>query len=155
MRTCFLLSLSLWVGGLTLFVSVVIPAAFRSLSKEEAGRVIGFLFPPVERWSSLWALAASGTLLLLFHGRHFEPRSLVLELPVTLASLLILYSAWILQPEIREARERMQQPEFQGTAHLEKLRFSFNRLHYFSVRLHGVILFLGWFALCLTARFLG
>lgn len=134
MKTCFLLFLALWVGGLTFFVGV--------------GRA------PVGRWSSVWALAASGTLLLLFRGRHFEPRSLVLELPVALASLLTLYSACILQPEIWEARARMRQPEFQGTTHLEKLRFSFNRLHDFSMRLYGVILFLGWFALCLAARFL-
>lgn len=139
---------------MTLFVGVVIPAAFRALPKEEAGRVVGLLFPPVERWGSLWALAACGTLLLLFHGRHFEIRSLVLEIPLAVSAVLTFYSAWVLQPELQDVRRRLPQPEFQGTAHLEKLRFSFNRLHRLSVRLHGAILFLGWLTLCLAARFL-
>lgn len=133
LRACVLLALSFWVGGLTLRL----------------------LFPAVERWISVWVLAACFTLFLFFRGRHFQPRSLVLELPVAGMAALTLYSAWILQPEIREARGRMEQPEFQGTTHLEKLRFSFDRLHRLSVRLHGVILFLGWLTLCLAARFLG
>ena len=155
MNACLVLSLALWIGGLTLFVLAVIPAVFRSFPKEEAGRLVGLLFPPVERWVSVWALAALVVLLLRFHGRHLEPRSLVLEIPLIAAALLTFYSAWVVQPEAQDVKRRMDQPEFKGTAHLEKLRFSFNRLHRLSVRLHGAILFLGWLTLCLAARFLG
>lgn len=154
MSALVLLSLALWIGGLTLFVLAVIPAVFRSLPKEEAGRLVGLLFPPVERWASVWALVASAAGLILFHRRHLEFRSLVLELPLAAAALLTFYSAFVVQPEAQDIRLRMGHPEFQGTAHLEKLRFSFNRLHRLSVRLHGAILFLGWFMLCLAARFL-
>ncbi|MBI3312534.1 MAG: DUF4149 domain-containing protein [Candidatus Omnitrophica bacterium] len=132
----------------------VIPAAFRSLPREEAGRLVGLLFPPVQRWVSVWAAAACGMLFLLFYRRHLEARSLVLEIPLAIAALLTFYSAGIVQPEIQDIRRRMQQPEFQGTAHLEKLRVSFQHRHQLSVRLHGAILFLGWFTLCLAARFL-
>ena len=154
LAVCAFVALTFWVGGLTLFDAVVIPALFRALPREEAGRTAGLLFPAVERWISVWALVACVALLFFFRDRHWEVRSLVLELPVAVMAAFTLYSAWILQPEIQEVRGRMQQPEFQGTTHLEKLRFSFDWFHRLSVRLHGIILFLGWLTLTLLPRFL-
>lgn len=154
LKSCAAIALSLWVGGLTLFVGVVTPVSFRSLSREEAGRTIGLLFPAVDRWARVWSAVAVISLSGFYLGRHFQPRSLVLEIPVAVMAMLTGYLVFILHPQVREARQMLLQPEFQGTIHLEKYRFAFNRLHRASVRVHAVILFLGWLTLALVPNFL-
>ena len=148
------IALALWVGGLSLFSLVVTPVSFRRLPKEEAGRFVGLLFPAVDRWAVVWGTIATLSLLVTFLNRHFAPRSLALEIPVGIMLLLSLHSAYILHPQIQELRRKMALPEFQGTAHLEKLRFAFSHLHRRSVQLHTVMLVLGWFSLGLLPRFL-
>ena len=154
LKSCAAIALSLWVGGLTLFVGVVTPVSFRSLGREEAGRTVGFLFPAVDRWACVWSVAAVISLAGFYWGRHFQPRSLVLEIPVAVMAALTVHLVWILNPQIAEQRQLLDQPEFQGTVHAEKFRFGFNRLHRLSVRVHAVILFLGWLALALVPSFL-
>ncbi len=146
LKSCAAIALSLWVGGLTLFVGVVTPILFRSLSREEAGRTVGLLFPAVDRWACVWSAVAVISLA--------ATRSLVLEMPVAVMAGLTAYLVWILNPQIAEQRQLLDKPEFQGTVHAEKFRFGFNRLHRLSVRVHAVILFLGWLALALVPNFL-
>ena len=148
-----ILALALWVGGVTLFWLVVAPALRRS-GREEAGRVVSMLLPAVDRWSQVWGGVTAAALFGLFLHRHFHPRSLALELPVAIMATLTFYASHLLHPEIQDLRQRMTQPEFQGTVHLEKIRFSFNRLHRLSVRVKGLILFLGWLTLALIPSFL-
>ena len=154
LESCATLGLGLWVGGLTLFLGVMVPVCFRKLGKEEAARALELLFPVVDRWAVVWGAVTCVSLFLIFMSRHFTLRSLVLEVPVGILFGLTLHSAWNLHPQIQDLRRRMAMPEFQGTAHLDKLRFSFNRLHRESVRMHGVLLFLGLLSLGLMPRFL-
>jgi len=153
-KICASIGLGVWVGGLTLWMGVVTPTVFRSLKKEEAGRFLGVLFPAVDRWASVWGLVSAGFLFLLFYGRHFEPRSLVLELPVLVMLILTLYCTFILHPQVRDLKGKLGREEFQGTAHLETVRFAFSNLHKRSVQLHLLILILGWFSLGLVPGFL-
>lgn len=154
MRICAAIALALWVGGLSLFIGVVIPVSFRSFGKPEAGRFLDPLFPAVDRWCLIWAAVTAGALFALFLNRHFALRSLVLEIPVGLMFVLTLYTTLILHPEIHEVKRKLQLPELQGTAHQQSIQFAFNRLHQRSVQLHGLILTLGLFSLGLTPRFL-
>jgi len=154
LKICAAISLSLWIGGLSLFVGVVVPAAFSAFQKEEAARFLGALFPSVDRWTLVWAAVTSGALFLVFLNRHLEPSSLVLELPVGVMFALTLYLGLILHPEIHDLKEKLDLPEFRGTAHQQTIQFAFERLHRRSVRLHGFLLFLGWLSLGLTPRFL-
>lgn len=148
------MGLSLWIGGLTLFVTVVTPISFRSLPREEAGRYIGLLFPAVDRWSLVWSTAAFFSLWGFYGGRYLHPRSLVLELPVGVMTVLTWYLVGVLHPQVREARQKMLQPELQGTVHRQKFQIAFDRFHRLSVRIHAVILFLGWFVLASIPSFL-
>lgn len=145
-RICAAIALALWVGGLSLFMGVVIPVSFHSFGKGEAARFLETLFPAVDRWCLVWAAVTVGVLFAL--------RSLVLEVPVGLMFVLTLYTTRILHPEIHEVKRKLQLPEFQGTAHQQSIQFAFNRLHQRSVQLHGVILTLGLLSLGLTPRFL-
>ena len=149
---CASIALGLWVGGLTLFLGVITPVSFRRFGKEEASQYVGALFPAVDRWNMVWGGAACGALYLILFNRHFLPRSLVLELPVAVMYLLTLHAGLVLHPQISDLRRRIADPKFAGTAHLEKLRYNFARLHKRSVQLHSAILFLGWFSLGLLPR---
>lgn len=148
------IGLALWVGGLSLLLCVVSPVVFRSHEKEAAGRFMGLLLPATDRWMSVWGGVTVAALLLFFVDRHFEPRALFLELPVGAMFLLTVYCTYVLHPQIRDLKSRLAQPQFQGTAHLETIRFSFHRLHKRSLQLHLAILALGWFCLGLAPSFL-
>ena len=119
-----------------------------------APRTDGKLFPAVDQWTFVWSGVAAASLLGVYAGRHFQPRSLVLEVPVGAMTLLTWYLVLILHPQMRDARQQLQQPEFQGTVHREKFQFAFNRLHRASARVHAVVLFLGWLVLGLAPKFL-
>jgi len=151
---CASIALGLWVGGLSLFLGVVTPVSFRRFGKEEGGQYVSALFPAVDRWEMVWGGVACGVLYLIFFNRHFLLRSLVLELPVAVMYLLTLHAGLVLHPQISNLRRWIADPKFAGTAHLEKLRYCFARLHKRSVQLHAVILFLGWFSLGLLPRLL-
>lgn len=153
-HTCASVGLGLWTGGLTLFFLVVTPASFRQLPKEEAGRWVGSLLPAVDRWSVVWGTVTCGSLFWVFLNRHFEPRSLALELPVLAMFLLTLHGAYVLHPQIQDLRRKIALPEYQGTARLEKFQFGFRHLHRNSVRLQMLNLVLGWYGLGVLPRIL-
>ena len=153
-KICAWIGLALWIGGLTLFIGVVTPVAFKTFGKEEAARFVGVLFPAVDRWALIWSLVTAGSLARIFLNRHFALRSLALELPVGLMVVLTLYTSLILHPHIRELKRKIDLPEFQQTAHQQTIQFAFHRLHRCSVQIHGVILTLGLLSLGLAPRFL-
>lgn len=148
------IALALWVGGLALFMGVVAPVSFRRFSKEEASRYLGALFPAVDRWMLVWTVVTCASLYGVFLRQHFAPRSLILELPVAAMAALTTYAGMILHPQIRDLKRKLALPELQGTAHQARLQFAFDRLHRLSVRVHGIILFLGLFALACASRLL-
>ena len=146
MKVFLSLALALWVGGLAFFMLVVAPVSFRTLGKEEAGRILGFLFPVLDRWGLACGAAACMALYGVFLRRHFEPRSLLLEVPVAMMFLLTLHVAVILHPQIRDIRDRVARPEYEGTARQGRLQFVFRNLHRRSVQIHMGILALGLFS---------
>ncbi len=154
LRMGVLMGLSLWVGSLALFMGVVTPAIFKNLPKEEAGKVVGILFPAVDRWLLACAAVAVGSLFFLFLNRHFALSSLFLEIPVGLMVVLTLYTSLVLHPQIRELKRTMNLSSFQGTTHQQTIQFTFNRLHLRSVQLNTAILALGLLSLGLTPKFL-
>lgn len=135
--SCASIAMGLWVGGLS----------FGCRYTDTPSRAL-------DRWGMVWGGVTCGALYGVFLGRHFLLRSLVLELPVAVMLLLTLHAGLVLHPQISDLRRRIAEPKFAGTAHLEKLRTCFARLHRRSVQLHTVILFLGWFSLGLVPRLL-
>ena len=136
-HACAIVSLSLWVGGVTFGVW-----------RHEASEA------PVDRWGTIWGASASLFLYMVFAGRHFLLRSLALELPVAVMFLLTLHGVMVLHPQIADLRRQMADPKYAATARLLKLKYCFDRLHLRSGQLRGAILFLGWFSLALTPKLL-
>ena len=135
LKIVVIIGLSLWVGGV-------------------AGRFLGFRFPPADRWACFWGAVTLGTLLLFFLNRHLVFSSLVFEFPVALMFFLTFHATFILHPQIRELKRKLNLPEFQQTAHQQTMQFSFNRLHRRSVLYHLLILLLGLLSLGLIPPFL-
>lgn len=148
------IALGLWVGGWAFWVMAVTPALFRGMERQEAGRVVGILFPAVDRWIQTWAAATVVLALAAFPGRHFEVRSLFLEIPIGIMACLTWYLTVVIHPKARELKRRLHDPELQGTTRSEEIRFAFNRMHRRSVRIGGLLLLAGIFALGLAPRLL-
>lgn len=153
--SCINIALALWIGGRALLAWAIVPACFRAFGKERAGEVLDIVFVAVARWNTVWASVACALAYLLFLGRHFEWRSLAIELPLVGMVLMEMHLDWHLLPQIRNLRHQMQQPQYQGTARLERIRFLFQRWHRQSVRLHMLILAGGLFVLAQIPRLLG
>ena len=131
---CASVALGFWIAGLS--------AAYWKGKIPSSG---------IDRWGMIWGGLTGLFLFRFFLNRHFEPRSLLVELPVAGMVLLTLHSAWIFQPQIADLQHRVADPKYAGTVHWEKLRLCFGNLRKRSVQLHGVILALGGLSLGLMA----
>ena len=60
-HSVYTLILALWVGGISIFTFIVTPEIFRSFSRDEAGKIVGKLFPDY----FLFTLALSVLVLLV------------------------------------------------------------------------------------------
>lgn len=129
----------MWVGGLSF-------GGWRCNAASAAAAL--------DRWGLIWGSASGLFLYMAFLGRHFESRSLLLEVPVALMGLLTLHAVFVLHPQIADLRRQMADPKYAGTARLAKLQACFNRLRLRSVQLRVGTLFLGWFSLGLVPRLL-
>jgi uncharacterized membrane protein len=103
-------AIALWTGGLATISFVVAPTAFRQVSREDAGKVVGNslrAFGRVEIGCGAVALAAS---LLLRRGgsweRVYRPTVLILMLLIALAYVVAIY------PEAATARAKQAHEEF-------------------------------------------
>ena len=67
----------------------------------------------------------------------------VLKICLAFLAWLIIYSVFILRPQVRELERKLALPEFQGTAHYQTMAFSLKRFHRRSVRIYLLILILG------------
>ncbi len=140
-KTCASIGLGMWVGGLSF------GGWRRDADTASAAAAL-------DRWGMIWGSATCFFLYMVFLGRHFETRSLFLEVPVLVMALLTLHAVMVLHPQITDLRRQIADPKYAGTARLVKLQFCFDRLHRRSVQLRGAVLFLGWFMLGLVPRLL-
>lgn len=116
------LAVAFWAGGVAIFTFVLTPILFRALSRDEAGRIVGLLFPGYFRWG----LVCGGTTLvclLTLRGPYF---------PVQLAVVLLMlaataFQAFFIEPRAAALKERI--PSFETTPKDDPRRQEFARLH--------------------------
>jgi len=132
-------AVSLWLGAMALLAFVVAPAAFSTLEREAAGRLVSAVFP---RYYALGAglgvLALAACLLratsMGWRGRDWLP------LGLAAAMLLLTLYAWVVVlPAAHAAREAARQAG--GAASIEATRFA--RLHRVSGLLNGLVMVAG------------
>jgi len=122
----YVIVLSLWVGGMSLFTFILTPVIFRSYPRDAAGEIVGKLFPSY----FLFTLAVSAAALILFFlsfpgGNPLRYRiSLVLG---SLAVIIALYVNFRLYPEAKKVKQEVH--TFAAAAPDEPARTRFRRLH--------------------------
>ncbi len=147
----YLAVLSLWVGGMAIFTFVVTPAIFRSYGRDQAGEIVGKLFPGY----FLYLLVLSGLALLFFLLQRFDRGSAFhwISLALLLAALVVnLYVSFRLHPQA--VRIKQQVVSFERESADSPARKEFRRLHAVSAVLNLFVLLDGATLLALS-RHLG
>jgi hypothetical protein len=116
------LAVAAWLGGAALFTLVLTPTLFRSLNRDQAGAIVGALFPGYFRWGLVCGLLALASLSLAKVDRR---RLLASVLSAMLAITAI--QAFVIEP--RAAALKREIPSFETTPVDHPLRVRFRQLH--------------------------
>jgi hypothetical protein len=122
----YVIVLSLWVGGMSLFTFIITPVIFKSYPRDTAGEIVGKLFPSYFLFGFAVGVAAFIFLILSFQLRD----SLVNAISVALISLAIAISLYVnfrLYPEIKGVKQEVH--SFETTAPNAPTRIRFRSLH--------------------------
>jgi hypothetical protein len=128
LRVLLWLLLGGWVGALVLLAFVVAPAAFRVLTSEQAGRLVGEVLPALQLYGAGAGLALAVLARLLGRG----PVAGVLPLVLGGLGLVSLFGV---TPRLEEIRELAFGPAQDPAA-----RAHFMRLHVVSGGIHAATL---------------
>ncbi len=142
----YLLSLVMWIGAIIFFSFFTAPVVFKLLEREQAGEVVGALFP---RYYKLQYVCGGLMLLCLafLQGASFNPNWLFLAIMLGSA----LYAGQVVNPEARKLKEQIKAAGGSD----ETLEARFKSLHSMSVKLNSAVLVMGLGMLWITALHLG
>jgi uncharacterized membrane protein len=138
-RFLYNLSLALWTGGMTLFTFIVTPAIFRSFERDQAGEIVGKLFPGY--FTYLLVLSALALVLVLFFllGADQATRSFRASLFLLVVGVIInAYVLFSLHPRTVEVKQRVA--SFERAAPDSPARQEFRKLHAVSAVLNLALL---------------
>ncbi len=139
LRIVYLISLSLWVGGVVFFSFLVAPVLFRAFPVERAGETVGVIFPGYHKLGILCGLSALASLVLVALIERKWPLVRLSLLGVMV--VVNLYAGLVTGPRASQLREAIHQKQGE-TASLE-LKNEFHRFHQQAVFFNGTILLLG------------
>ena len=136
-HSVYTLMLALWVGGISLFTFIVTPQIFRSYDRDEAGEIVGKLFPDY----FLFTLVVSLLVLLIlplcrstFAQAGFR-WSLILAVIAFAINVFVFFK---LYPEIRRVKQEVNSS--QSLPDDAPTRKKFRKLHAISATLNLVLL---------------
>jgi uncharacterized membrane protein len=152
LRLLMLLALIIWIGGIIFFAFILVPMVFRVLpTRELGGNVVTRALTSLH-----WMGIISGVIFLLssiaFSHKKFaqaHPFSLI-NLLVVLMLALTLISQFAISPRMHFLRTEMGTIDNVPVTDIRRIEF--NRLHDWSTRTEGGVLFLGLAVIVLTAR---
>jgi uncharacterized membrane protein len=133
----YTLTLALWTGGMVLFTFIVTPAIFRSYGRDQAGEIVGRLFPGY----FLYLLALSALVLVLFFllGADQTSRSFRASLFLLVVAVIInAYVLFSLHPKAVQIKQQVV--SFEKAAPDSPARREFRKLHGISAVLNLVLL---------------
>lgn len=143
----YALSLSLWVGGMGIFTFVVTPAIFRSYGRDQAGEIVGRLFPGYFAYT----LAMSAVALVLCFLLKVDPADRMhrISLALLAAALVVnLYVTFKIHPDA--VRIKQEIASFESESPDSPARSKFRRLHAVSAVLNLFVLVDGVVLLALS-----
>lgn len=142
----YLLALVCWLGGMIFFTAFTAPAVFTVLPVEDAGKVVGSIFP---RYYMLGYVAGTIALILAIYfaaARGSRPWWSLAAFTLVIAFALTLYAGAALRPRINAIRSVSHEVNPDPVQKAE-----FDRLHHLSVMLNGGVMLLNLVALLSTA----
>jgi hypothetical protein len=152
LRFLMLLALIVWIGGIIFFSFVEAPTLFMVLpTTRMAGDVVSASLGKLH-WIGLIAGAIFLICSLIYDQiKHGRPRAFAASnIFVLLMLLLTAYSQFSITPRMRDLRADMQAATNLPAS--DPRRLEFDRLHAWSTRVEGTVLFLGLGVVALTAR---
>ena len=147
-NTFFLLSLVVWMGGMIFFASIGAPTIFKTLPPEEAGKVIGAIFPKYFPMGYFSGFTAFTCLLISAIKTGHWPYGKILLLIVMLT--FQIYNGLMSYPRAQTIKEEIQHETEQENILL--LQKEFKQAHRSSVINNMIVLLIGIFLIMLTAR---
>lgn len=132
----YLLALIVWLGETVFLSFVVAPSIFRGFPPDEAGRVMGTIFPAYYRVGTVCgAVLVAAAVFLWRTGVAGAARWGIATALAFVMLGCILYAGVVVQPRVRELREIRHRPDAPANVESE-----FQHLHGLSVQLNGVVL---------------
>jgi hypothetical protein len=144
------ITLAFWTGGMALFTFIVTPAIFRSYGRDQAGEIVGKLFPGY----FLYLLVLSALALVLFFllGTDQTSRSFRASLFLLVAAVIInAYVLFSLHPKAVQIKQQVA--SFEKAAPDSPARREFRKLHGISAALNLALLADGIALLALSRNF--
>ena len=133
----YTLSLALWTGGMALFTFVVTPSIFRSFGRDQAGEIVGKLFPGY--FTYLLALSALALVLFFLLGAEQAARPYRISLALLVVGVIInAYVLLSLHPRTVEVKQQVA--SFERAAPDSPARKEFRKLHAVSAGLNLFLL---------------
>jgi len=149
LRYVLLLTLVLWIGGIVFFSFIASPSIFKTLPREQAGHVVGDIFPKYHLLGYISCLVAVACLLGLRQLGAVQSIRTAMIFLVLMGGIQVTMGA-VIGPKVIEARDAVKStapgPE------KDRLEKKFRGLHGVSMILNLVLLILGlvllyWLAL--------
>ena len=131
------LVLSLWVGGIAIFTFIVTPVIFKSYPRDQAGEIVGRLFPGY----FLYNLVLAALVLVLFFIVANDQSKLAYRLSLVCAVTALIINLFIvfkLHPDT--VRIKQQVTSFERESPDSPARKQFRKLHGVSAVLNLVLL---------------
>jgi Domain of unknown function (DUF4149) len=116
------LSIALWVGGASLFTFILTPIIFKSFPRDQAGVIVGHLFPAYFRWGLAWGTLALISRLFL-KGKEGGGATVILVIMLCLTS----FQAFYIEP--RAVALKKEIASFESTPKDHPARKAFGKLH--------------------------
>ncbi len=116
------LAIALWVGGASLFTFILTPIIFKKFPRDQAGVIVGHLFPAYFRWGLVCGLLALITRVIL-KGKDGSAATIILVIMLCLTS----FQAFYIEPRAVELKKEIA--SFETTAKDHPARKAFGKLH--------------------------
>ena len=134
-----LLSLIIWLGGIIFFSFIATPAIFDVLKREEAGQVVGAIFPNYYLLGYICgAIAIITTVILGVKGNSYEQIKVVL---LTIMLLTTLVAGLYILPKAQSIKKEMYAST--DVKVKENLKKKFGQIHGISMGMNVLVLVSG------------
>lgn len=148
MSALYLLSLTVWIGGMIFFSFIGAPSLFKVLPPEYAGKAVGAIFPKYYPLCYLSGFIALLSLLISAVRTGSWPVLKIILLVIMLT--FTIYTSLMIYPRARSLKEELHAET--NKLDVTLLQKEFHRTHRISVVNNMIVLVLGIILILITSR---